>query len=85
MICLTFLVSNIGIAQVRTGGEPRTLAQKPTAVAQKATAAAVATNNGKLGMIDKTGKWVVPAMFEEIRRFDSGFAMAKLEGKDRYN
>jgi hypothetical protein len=39
------------------------------------------TRNGKYGYIDRTGKIVIPAKFEEAKNFSEGLATVKLGGK----
>ncbi|EKB49425.1 WG repeat-containing protein [Cecembia lonarensis] len=40
-----------------------------------------ALKGGKYGFIDKSGKWVVPAQFDEVKKFNEGLASYRLNGQ----
>ncbi|RZS97061.1 WG repeat-containing protein [Cecembia calidifontis] len=40
-----------------------------------------AMKSGKFGFIDKSGKWVIPAQFDEVKKFNDGLASYQLNGQ----
>lgn len=40
-----------------------------------------AMKSGKFGFIDKSGRWIIPAQFDEVKKFNDGLAAYQLNGQ----